>query len=223
MQYSTRTCLYSITPARLVCNDRTSEGRLVQYLIVKNWRDFQHYKKRSPPWIKLHRHITEDYAFAALKDACKAHLMLIWVLAAGSEGRIPNDPKFVAKRINAAESVDLDAMIAAGFLLPDGEPQEQPSAAQSGNGSAERAERKAAARRVLTYLNEQTGRNYHAVDANLDPICARLEEYDEQTLRGVIVDRCDAWKADEKMAEYLRPATLFNKTKCSQYVGNLPK
>lgn len=98
----------------------------MQYLTVKNWRDHQHYKKRSPPWIKLHRAIVEDYAFASLKDKTKAHLMLIWVLAAGTEGRIPNDPRFIANKISAAETVDLDAMIAAGFLIQD-EVGEQPA------------------------------------------------------------------------------------------------
>lgn len=93
----------------------------MRYLMVKNWRDHQHYKKRSPPWIKLHRAVIEDYAFATLKDKTKAHLMLIWVLAAGTEGRIPNDPKFIASKISAAEPVDLDAMIEAGFLIADGE------------------------------------------------------------------------------------------------------
>ena len=97
----------------------------MRYLIVKNWREHQHYKHRSPPWIKLHRAITEDYAFAALKDKTKAHLMLIWILASGEEGRIPHDPVFIAKRINASESVDLDSMVAAGFLVADGtEPAE---------------------------------------------------------------------------------------------------
>lgn len=93
----------------------------MKFLLVKNWREHQHYKKRSPPWIKLHRAITEDYAFAALKDKTKAHLILIWILAAGSEGRIPHDPLFIAKRINAAETVDLDSLIESGFLVDAGD------------------------------------------------------------------------------------------------------
>ena len=106
----------------------------MRYLLVKNWRDHQHYKKRSPPWIKLHRAITEDYEFAALKDRCKAHLIMIWILAAGTEGRIPNDAKFLSSRINANEPVDLEAMIAAGFLIPeDGEQPSTPS--HKGNGA----------------------------------------------------------------------------------------
>src|SRR3990167_6574258 len=101
----------------------------MQYLLVKNWRDHQHYKKRSPPWIKLHRAVIEDYAFATLKDKTKAHLMLIWVLAAGTEGRIPNDARFIASKISAAEAVDLEVMIEAGFLIHDGDaPAPEPPA-----------------------------------------------------------------------------------------------
>lgn len=107
----------------------------MRYLLVKNWRDHQHYKKRSPAWIKLHRAITEDYAFAALKDATKAHLMLIWVLAASTAGRVPHDPLFIAKRINAAERVDIEAMIDAGFLIPEEGEQPMPEQPSKGNGA----------------------------------------------------------------------------------------
>lgn len=82
---------------------------------------------------------------------------------------------------------------------------------------------RAAALRVLEFLNQHAGKNFHAVAANLELIMARLAEYDENTLRGVILDRVDVWAKDDKMADYLRPATLFNKTKCAQYVGGLPK
>ena len=80
-----------------------------------------------------------------------------------------------------------------------------------------------AARRVLAKLNEQAGKNFHFNDASLSLIQDRLKEYDEQTLCGVIVDRVDVWKGNTEMQQYLRPATLFNKSKCAQYVGELPK
>jgi hypothetical protein len=38
----------------------------MRFLQVKNWRSFQHYGKRNPPWIKLHRALLDDYAFCAL-------------------------------------------------------------------------------------------------------------------------------------------------------------
>ena len=100
----------------------------MRYLVVKNWQAYQHYKKRNPPWIKLHRAIVDDYHFAALKDKTKAHLMMIWIIAAGTEGRIPHDAKFIGARINATEPVDLDAIIEAGFLVAeDGAEAPQPA------------------------------------------------------------------------------------------------
>lgn len=100
-------------------------------LRVKNWAQFQHYKKRCPPWIKLHRELVNDYAFTTLRDATKAHLILIWILAAGSDGVVPADERFLALRIGATERVDVDAMTAAGFLelQDDGEPAPAPAAA----------------------------------------------------------------------------------------------
>lgn len=93
----------------------------MRYLVIKNWREFQHYTNRNPPWIKLHRAIVDDFAFNSLKDKTKAHLMLIWILGAATEGRVPHDAKFIAGRIGASESVDLDAMIELGFLVADGQ------------------------------------------------------------------------------------------------------
>jgi len=110
----------------------------MKYLTVHDWRDHKHKTKRSTPWIKLHRAITEHYAFAALKDKTKAHLMLIWILAAGNEGRVPHDAAFIAKRINATETVDLDAMVESGFLINDGT-EEPPPETSKPNGKAHHA------------------------------------------------------------------------------------
>lgn len=89
---------------------------MTQWLLVKNWREHQHYGKRRPPWIKLHRAMLEDYAVAQLPDSAKAHLVGIWLLAAGEDGRIPDDPAWVAKKINATAPVDLNRFISAGLL-----------------------------------------------------------------------------------------------------------
>jgi len=52
----------------------------------KNWGAFQHYKDRCPPWIKLHRDMLNDRAFAALPIASKALAPLLWLLASESKG-----------------------------------------------------------------------------------------------------------------------------------------
>ena len=92
---------------------------------MKNWERFQHYKRRSPPWIKLHRELLNDFAFQSLKDAARSHLIMIWVLAAGTDGVIPANATFIASRIGATSPIDLDAIIASGLLetVDDGTPE----------------------------------------------------------------------------------------------------
>ena len=88
----------------------------MKYLRVKNFEKYQHYKDRRPPWIKLYSSLLDDYAFACLQDASKAHLMLLWLLASQSNNRIPYDEKWIARKINTTAPIDLQTLIAQGFL-----------------------------------------------------------------------------------------------------------
>lgn len=90
-----------------------------QTFAVKNFEKFQHYKDRSPPWIRLYNSLLDDYEFGRLPDASKAHLLAIWLLASRYENKIPYDPEWVARRINATSPVDLDGLAEAGFIVAD--------------------------------------------------------------------------------------------------------
>jgi len=90
----------------------------MEYLQVKNWDTFQQYKDRDPKWIKLHRHILDDYEFEHLTEVQQCHLMKIWLLASKLDNKIPDDPDWVAKKIGAKNKVQLDQLVAVGFLLP---------------------------------------------------------------------------------------------------------
>lgn len=75
---------------------------------------------------------------------------------------------------------------------------------------------------VLNFLNEKTGRFYRTEDSNLDLIIARLQSgITMQNLRAIIAKKCREWNDDMNMKKYLRPKTLFNKTNCEQYYGEL--
>ena len=74
---------------------------------------------------------------------------------------------------------------------------------------------------ILIFLNEKTGKKYQPVKANLNLISARLKEYSEDQLRQVIAKKCREWGTDDKMAQYLRPKTLFNATNFANYAGEL--
>lgn len=83
---------------------------------VKNFDKFQHYKTRTPPWIKFYNNVLDDYALSVLPDASKAHLFAIWLLASRHGNVIPADPAWIARRINATDTVDLDVLAKAGFI-----------------------------------------------------------------------------------------------------------
>lgn len=80
-----------------------------------------------------------------------------------------------------------------------------------------------AAIQILDFLNRKAGRQYQAVDTNLDLITALLRKGTTvDQIHGVIAKRCARWKGDPKMEEYLRPSTLFRASKFQDYLGELP-
>jgi hypothetical protein len=91
----------------------------MNYLRVKNWEAFQHYKDRSPPWIKLHRDLLRDYDFIRLQDASKLHLMLIWLLASQMDNKIPADERYIRNQIGVTGEIDFNELIDKGFLIDD--------------------------------------------------------------------------------------------------------
>src|SRR5262245_49354170 len=86
-------------------------------LSVKNFDKFQHYKDRSPVWIKLYRSLLRDYEFARLPDAARGQLLLIWLLASETGNELPNDAAWIGRQINATEPVNLELLIRSGFLV----------------------------------------------------------------------------------------------------------
>ena len=81
-------------------------------------------------------------------------------------------------------------------------------------------ELRSTARRLLEFLNEKAGRSFRPVPATMDPIIARLREgATEANCRGVIARKVREWLGDPKMAKFLRPETLFNRTKFESYLG----
>jgi len=91
-------------------------------LAVKNWAQFQHYKDRAPPWIKLHKGLLDDFAFQRLPVASRALAPMLWLLASESaDGTIEHDVPELSFRLRVSESeVDeaLKSLIRAGFFVP---------------------------------------------------------------------------------------------------------
>lgn len=75
---------------------------------------------------------------------------------------------------------------------------------------------------ILEFLNAKTGHGYRPVAVNIDQIKARLKEgATPQECKQIIAMKTREWKNDPVMSKFLRPATLFNRTKFWQYHGQL--
>jgi hypothetical protein len=57
---------------------------------IKNWREFQHYKHRNPPWIKLHRKILDDREWFNLDPFAAKTLVSLWLIASEGDGELPS-------------------------------------------------------------------------------------------------------------------------------------
>jgi uncharacterized phage protein (TIGR02220 family) len=80
------------------------------------------------------------------------------------------------------------------------------------------------AKHVLAHLNLTTGSRYQVSKSSLENIRARLgEDFSAEDLK-LVVDYSQAkWGADIKMAEYLRPSTLFQNAKFPGYLQSATK
>lgn len=80
-------------------------------IVPNNWAELQHYKDRSPPWIKLHKKLLDNYEFQCLPTASKALAPMLWLLASEHEnGEIDAEPKKLAFRLRISETEAEDAL-----------------------------------------------------------------------------------------------------------------
>lgn len=80
------------------------------------------------------------------------------------------------------------------------------------------------AKQILSHLNLVTGSRYQVSKSSLENIRARLGEHFTVDDLNLVVDYSQAkWGADIKMAEYLRPATLFQNSKFPGYLQSASK
>lgn len=89
-------------------------------LRAKNWGEFQHYKDRDPPWIKLHKRLLDDRVFHRLPDASRALAPMVWLLCSESkDGTIKDAAAEIAFRLRMTEKKAeeaLNPLIEAGFF-----------------------------------------------------------------------------------------------------------
>lgn len=83
--------------------------------------------------------------------------------------------------------------------------------------------RRAAASRVVEYLNQRAMRNFSTGSKIPKPILSLIlarfnEGYTEEQLKLVVDNRCSNWLGDDTMSKYLQPSTLFRPGKFVNYL-----
>lgn len=69
---------------------------------IKNWKKFQHFKDRKPPWVKLYRDLLDDIEWFELDPKAAKVLTMLWLIASEDDGNIPTT-KQLAFRLRMSE------------------------------------------------------------------------------------------------------------------------
>lgn len=86
------------------------------YFRIKEWETYQHYKDRSPPWIKLHCAIMSSRTWVMLDDASKALAVACMLLAANTDNKIPFDPDYIQRVAYLKSRPDLNGLLETDFI-----------------------------------------------------------------------------------------------------------
>ncbi len=204
---------------------------------IKNWDQFQHFKDRNPPWIRLYKTLLDDPDWHNLDGDSAKMLVQLWLIASEDkekQGKLPQITK-LAFRLRVTEK-DLNKYVIklSHWLIHDdintisegyhSVSDENISVSARYHVDAPETETETETDivecSVIDYLNTVTGNNYRKVRVNLDLITARLKEgYSAADMMAVVDMKASEWLKDDKMRKYLRPTTLFNREKFSQYAG----
>lgn len=76
---------------------------------IKNWAQFQHFKDRRPPWVKLYRDLLDDMEWHELDAKAAKALVMFWLIASEADGELP-DTKKLAFRLRMSEKECLDVI-----------------------------------------------------------------------------------------------------------------
>lgn len=98
--------------------------QVMNYFQVKDWHEYQHYKDRNPPWIKLNTDTFTKYKFGQLSDASKLLAVCIWTLASRYEdpklGIVPADLEYIKRQCNLGDMVQLKhlkELVDQGYII----------------------------------------------------------------------------------------------------------
>ena len=83
---------------------------------VRNWHRFQHYGKRSPPWIKLHAELLQSLDWVGWSNESRALAIACLLIASKHAGKCPKSARTLQKLASFLRKPDLQPLVKSGFL-----------------------------------------------------------------------------------------------------------
>lgn len=206
----------------------------MQCLKIKNWGKFQHFKDRTPPWVKLYRDLLDDPDWHELDGESAKTLIMLWLIASEDEtheGKLP-DTRKLAFRLRTNEIklkqqliklehwlIQDDIKMISGRYQNDAPETETETEAETETSS--NASDEIPYKEIINYLNEKTSKSFrHTSKETQILIKAKIKAgFTVDDFYRVIDNKVAKWLLDPKMAEYLRPQTLFG-TKFESYLND---
>lgn len=193
---------------------------------IKNWNQYQQYKDRNPPWIKLHHDILTSNDWIMLNDEGRLTMVVCMLIASRNRGNVPNDPDLV-KRTGRLEFVpDLEQLQKCGFFIEltqeimDASSSYQvhpPSVSSYLNLNLLQSKKEVVkdAKEVLEYLVLVTGRSFSKYD-NIAR-CLVREKCSVEDCKKVIDFKAAQWKGKDQL-EHLNGRTPWRPMHFSDYL-----
>ena len=98
------------------------------FLTIANWKSFQSYKDRRPPWIRLNKELLDNYEFQSMSANARALLPMIWLIASEDEdpksGCVSGSYESVAFRLRSNikdVKAGIEEIVKAGFVTVQNE------------------------------------------------------------------------------------------------------
>lgn len=85
-------------------------------LAIAKWSEFQHYKDRNPPWIKLHRELLSSETWVCASTEGRVLAIACMMLAAASDNRIRANKRYFQRVAYLDFEPDFQELLDLGFL-----------------------------------------------------------------------------------------------------------
>lgn len=87
-----------------------------KFIQIINWKSFQHYKDRNPPWIKLHRELMTSQTWVSSSSRDRELAVAIMLLAAATNNNIPASKAYIRRVAYLDYDPDFSNLIQLGFI-----------------------------------------------------------------------------------------------------------